>query len=168
MEPARQGGAWSLCDQLSALRFPKDVEHAGVSSLMDSWLLAQTIEGNGERHRGLHVIKARGVAHSSQIREFLLSDRGVQLRDVYPGQGEALAGSARESEMQVERQLAPAVKEREAERKRRVIEAQVAALQAELEGQSGEAELFIARQRAASDAAVRARQEIASMRGSGK
>ncbi|MGO9429491.1 circadian clock protein KaiC [Rhodoblastus sp.] len=152
----------------------KDVEHAGVSSLMDSWLLVQTIEGNGERNRGLYVIKARGIAHSNQIREFLLSDQGVQLRDVCLGEGEVLTGSARaaqearENEMEVERQLALAAKQREAERKRSVIEAQIAALQAELEAQSKEAELFAARQRASSDAAVMARKEIASMRGRGK
>ncbi len=152
----------------------KDVEHAGVSSLMDSWLLVQTIEGNGERNRGLYVIKARGIAHSNHIREFLLSDQGVQLRDVYLGEGEVLTGSARaaqearENEMEVERQLALAAKQREAERKRSVIEAQIAALQAELEAQSKEAELFAARQRASSDAAVMARKEIASMRGRGK
>ncbi|MGO9942696.1 MAG: circadian clock protein KaiC [Rhodoblastus sp.] len=152
----------------------KDVEHAGVSSLMDSWLLVQTIEGNGERNRGLYVIKARGIAHSNQIREFLLSDQGVQLRDVYLGEGEVLTGSARaaqearENEMEVERQLALAAKQREAERKRSVIEAQIAALQAELEAQSKEAELFAARQRASSGAAVMARKEIASMRGRGK
>lgn len=152
----------------------KDVEHAGVSSLMDSWLLVQTIEGNGERNRGLYVIKARGIAHSNHIREFLLSDQGVQLRDVCLGEGEVLTGSARaaqearENEMEVERQLALAAKQREAERKRSVIEAQIAALQAELEAQSKEAELFAARQRASSDAAVMARKEIASMRGRGK
>jgi circadian clock protein KaiC len=152
----------------------KDAEHAGVSSLMDSWLLVLTIEGNGERNRGLYVIKARGIAHSNQIREFLLSNEGVRLRDVYLGQGEVLTGSARaaqearENEMEVERQLALTVKQREIERKRRQIETQIAALQAELEGQAGEAELFVSRQRATSDAAVMARQEIISMRGGEK
>ena len=73
----------------------KDVEHAGVSSLMDAWLLLQNIEGSGERNRGLYVIKARGMAHSNQIREFLLSDQGVVLRDAYLGRGEVLTGSAR-------------------------------------------------------------------------
>ena len=78
------------------------------------------------------------------------------------------AQEARENEMEVERQLALAAKQREAERKRSVIEAQIAALQAELEAQSKEAELFAARQRASSHAAVMARKEIASMRGRGK
>ena len=47
----------------------------GVSSLMDAWLQVQTIEGSGERNRGLYILKARGIAHSNQIREFLLSTR---------------------------------------------------------------------------------------------
>ena len=152
----------------------KDAEQGGVSSLMDSWLLVQAIEGNGERNRGLYVIKARGIAHSNQIREFLLSNEGVRLRDVYLGQGQVLTGSARaaqearESETEAERQLALDVKQREIERKRRQIESQIAMLQAELEAQAGEAELIVSRRRAASDAAVMARQEIASMRGGGK
>ena len=51
----------------------KDVDQAGVSSLMDAWLQVQTIEGSGERNRGLYILKARGLAHSNQIREFVLS-----------------------------------------------------------------------------------------------
>jgi circadian clock protein KaiC len=54
---------------------------AAMSSLMDSWLLLQDYEGNGERNRVLYVLKARGMAHSNQIREFLISDRGVDLVD---------------------------------------------------------------------------------------
>ena len=152
----------------------KDVEHSGVSSLMDAWLLVQTIEGSGERNRGLYVIKARGISHSNQIREFLLSDEGVRLRDVYLGQGAVLTGSARvaqearESEMETERQLALSVKQREIERKRRQIETEIAALQAELQGQVSEAELFVSRQRAATDAAVMARLDIAASRGNEK
>ena len=152
----------------------KDAEHAGISSLMDSWLLVKSIEGAGERNRGLYVIKARGIAHSNQIREFLLSDQGVRLRDVYLGQGEVLTGSARvaqearENEMEIERQLAMTVKQGEIERKRRQIEAQIANLQAELVGQTSETELFVTRQRAAASVTTAARQQIAAMRGSEK
>ncbi len=148
--------------------------HAEVSSLMDAWVQVQMIEGCGERNRGLYVLKARGIAHSNEIREFLLSDQGIRLRDAYLGQGEVLTGSARaaqearESEMETERQLVLKVKQREIERKRRQIETQIAALQAELEGQESESELFASRQRAASDAAVMARKKIASSRGGDK
>src|ERR1043166_5743548 len=50
-----------------------------MSSLMDSWLLLQDFQGNGERNRVLYVLKARGMAHSNQIREFLISSRGIAL-----------------------------------------------------------------------------------------
>jgi circadian clock protein KaiC len=152
---------------------PRDMEQSGVSSLMDAWLLVQTIEGRGERNRGLYVIKARGMSHSNQIREFLLSDQGIVLRDAYLGQGEVLTGSARvaqealEGEKEIERQSAIAVKQRDIDRKRRQIEAQIAALQAELEDRALEADLLASRDRAAFDAHVKTRQEIASLRGSG-
>lgn len=66
-----------------------------ISSLVDAWILLRNIEVNGERNRLLYVLKSRGMAHSNQIREFLLTDRGVKLRDVYLGPGGVLTGSAR-------------------------------------------------------------------------
>ena len=66
---------------------------AGMSSLMDAWLLLQDFEGNGERNRVLYVLKARGMAHSNQIREFLISGRGVDLVDAYIGPSGVLTGS---------------------------------------------------------------------------
>ena len=59
----------------------------GVSSLMDTWLLLRNVESNGERNRLLFVLKSRGTAHSNQVREFLLTDHGVELADVYVGPG---------------------------------------------------------------------------------
>ncbi len=66
-----------------------------VSSQMDAWLALRNLESNGERNRGLYVLKARGMAHSNQIREFVLTDHGVELVDVYIGPGGMLTGSAR-------------------------------------------------------------------------
>ncbi len=66
-----------------------------ISSLVDAWLLLRDIESGGERNRGLYILKARGVAQSNQIREFLLTDRGVELREVYLGEAGMLTGSAR-------------------------------------------------------------------------
>ena len=57
----------------------------GVSSLIDTWLLVRDIEVGGERNRGLYVIKSRGMAHSNQVREFLITSRGVSLQEVYVG-----------------------------------------------------------------------------------
>lgn len=66
-----------------------------ISSLVDTWILLRNIEVNGERNRVLYVLKSRGMAHSNQIREFLLTPRGVKLREVYLGPGGMLTGSAR-------------------------------------------------------------------------
>ncbi len=72
-----------------------EMSQVGVSSLMDAWLLLRNLESNGERRRGLYVLKARGMAHSYQVREFVLPDRAVQLLDVYTGPSGLLTGSAR-------------------------------------------------------------------------
>jgi circadian clock protein KaiC len=72
-----------------------ELSQVGVSSLMDAWLLLRNLECNGERSRGLYVLKARGLEHSNQIREFVLTRHGVQLLDVYAGPSGLLTGSAR-------------------------------------------------------------------------
>jgi len=74
-----------------------DLEHTelSISSLVDTWLLTITIQNSGERNRGLYVLKSRGMAHSNQIREFLLSSQGVSLVPVYMGPDGVLTGSAR-------------------------------------------------------------------------
>jgi circadian clock protein KaiC len=70
----------------------------GVSSLMDTWLLLANLEHNGERTRTLQVLKSRGMAHSNQVREFLLGDDGFGLVDVYVSGNDVLTGSARRSQ----------------------------------------------------------------------
>ena len=111
----------------------------GVSSLMDAWLLVKTIESNGERNRGLYILKARGIAHSNQVREFLLTAHGIELIDAYIGSEGVLMGSARSS--QVAREKAAAVerehltesKQRELQRKQELYEAQLQALKGQYE-----------------------------------
>jgi circadian clock protein KaiC len=75
----------------------RDVEDSvvGISSLIDAWLLVRNLEIGGERNRGLYILKARGMAHSNQIREFQLTDHGARLVDVYVGPEGVLTGSAR-------------------------------------------------------------------------
>jgi circadian clock protein KaiC len=116
-----------------------------MSSLMDAWMLLQDFEGNGERNRVLYVIKARGMAHSNQIREFLISSKGVDLVDAYIGPSGVLTGSARaaqtareEAEVLTSQQEA-ARRKRELKRKRASLEQQISGLRAEHE--SGAAEL---------------------------
>ena len=75
----------------------------GISSLMDTWLLVRNVETNGERNRGLYILKSRGMAHSNQIREFVLSSKGLSLIDIYTGAGTLLTGSARVAQLERER-----------------------------------------------------------------
>lgn len=108
-----------------------------ISSLIDTWLLVRDIEIGGERNRGLYVLKSRGMAHSNQIREFMLTDHGVELRDVYVGASGVLTGSARltqeaqEKAAMMLRDQEVELRRLELERKRTSLEAQIAALRAE-------------------------------------
>jgi len=110
-----------------------------MSSLMDSWLLLQDFEGNGERNRVLYVLKARGMAHSNQIREFLISDRGIDLVDAYIGPSGVLTGSARVAQGDLEKaavlasQQEAAQLKREVERKRTALERKISGLRSEYE-----------------------------------
>lgn len=74
-----------------------DQTDEGVSSLVDSWILVRDIELNGERNRGVYIIKSRGIQHSNQVREFIISNEGLKLEDVYLGSAGILIGSAREA-----------------------------------------------------------------------
>ena len=111
---------------------------AGVSSLMDAWLLVRNLETRGERNRALYILKSRGMAHSNQVREFRLTSHGIDLIDIYTGTGEVLVGSARLA--QQAREEAEAIaraqdldRTRAAfDRKQKAIAAQITALEAEL------------------------------------
>ena len=109
----------------------------GISSLIDTWILLRDAELNGERNRCLYVLKSRGMAHSNQVREFVLSGRGIHLVPAYVGAGTVLTGSARlaqqarERAEEITRQEEMEQKRRELERKRQVVEAQIAALRSE-------------------------------------
>ena len=117
---------------------------ASMSSLMDSWLLLQDFEGNGERNRVLYVLKARGMAHSNQIREFLISDRGIDVVDAYIGPSGVLTGSARAAQTAREKaealagQQEAARRTRELERKRESLERQISGLRSEHEASAEE------------------------------
>ncbi|GAA4740536.1 circadian clock protein KaiC [Flavisolibacter ginsenosidimutans] len=111
----------------------------GVSSLVDAWLLVRDLESNGERNRGLYIMKSRGMKHSNQVREFVINDSGVSLVDVYLGPDGVLTGSAREAQQlseatgEVLRSHAINRKDIEIQRKRKVLEAKIASLQEEFE-----------------------------------
>ena len=116
----------------------------GVSSIMDTWLLLRDIELGGERNRGIYVLKSRGTAHSNQIREFLITSKGIDIRDVYVGPDGVLTGSmrlaqeARERAEKLQRQLEIGSKQHKLERRRAALEAQIAALRAEFDAEETE------------------------------
>ena len=116
-----------------------------VSSLIDTWLLLRDIEEGGERNKGLYVLKSRGMAHSNQIREFRLTDHGIELLDVYVGSGGVLTGTARlarEAEDNASQSLQEqeiARKQVALDRKREAMEAQILLLRAEFEADESEA-----------------------------
>jgi circadian clock protein KaiC len=111
----------------------------GVSSLVDAWLLVRDIESNGERNRGMYIMKSRGMKHSNQVREFVITDEGLDLVDVFLGPDGVMIGSAREAQQLIEatgqvlRTHAVSRKDLEIERKRTVLEAKIASLKEEFE-----------------------------------
>jgi circadian clock protein KaiC len=120
----------------------------GISSLMDTWLLVRIIESSGERNRGLYVLKSRGMAHSNQVREFLITERGIELVDVYVGPAGVLTGAARYAQEAKERaeeilqRQELESKQRALHRRRAAVDAQIAALRAEIEAEEEEVERF--------------------------
>jgi circadian clock protein KaiC len=123
-----------------------DLEHTDIfiSSLIDSWLLVRDIEIDGERNRGIYILKSRGMSHSNQIREFLLTDNGIRLREVYVGMEGVLTGSARFAQEAREREK-DLLREQEIEgrrnaieRKRKVMEANIASIRAQFEAEEAE------------------------------
>jgi circadian clock protein KaiC len=113
-----------------------EMSDAGMSSIVDTWLLLRDVELGGERNRLMYVLKSRGMAHSNQVREFLISSKGVKLVEAYLGSEGVLTGSARLNQLNLERGQEQIVKD-EMERKkmalehqRKVVEAQIEALRA--------------------------------------
>jgi len=152
-----------------------EVEHleqtdVHVSSLIDTWLVLRDLESGGERNRGLMVLKSRGMAHSNQIREFLLTKNGIALQDVYSGPAGVLAGSARlaqeahEEAEELLQQYALAEKRRQSERKRKVLEAQIAALQADMAAEEAELQRLARQEELRQTQRQRARFAMAQMR----
>jgi circadian clock protein KaiC len=149
-----------------------DLEQSGasISSLVDAWLLVRDIEMGGERNRGLYLLKARGIAHSNQIREFLMTKHGIELRDVYLGEAGLLTGSARITQ-EVKDTLAVLDRRQLIERKqlllgrkRQALEAQIASLQADLESDAQEVRQLDVEGREALSTLAKDRVEMATSR----
>ena len=141
----KREGITALCTDLTAVGGSLEKTEVGVSPLMDTWILLQILEGTGERNRGLYILKSRGMDHSNQVREFTLTNSGIVLREAYIGAGRVLTGTARLSQEAQEKADALVMseetmrKQREVDRKRTLMEAQIKALQADY--QAGKEEL---------------------------
>jgi circadian clock protein KaiC len=152
--------------------FGGSLEHTSeeISSLIDTWLLLRDIELNGERNRGLYILKSRGMAHSNQIQEFLLTNQGIGLIDIYTGSGEVLTGSARATQEAGEKASELAQRHeadrrlREQERKRNALEAKIAALRAEFDAESEDMHLMTEDERKRQTVLVKDRLDMAHLR----
>jgi len=144
---------------------------AGLSSLMDAWILLLNREVNGEFNRELYLLKARGTAHSNQVREFVMGDTGIRLVTPYLGEDGALTGSARRFAEARDRRLEAGrraeidrLQDKIAERRRRV-QSQIDALQADLQADEVELRRVIEGEAAYRDQAAMDALDIAAARG---
>ena len=159
-----------LATSLTAGGDSEEQSEIGISSLMDTWILVRNLESNGERNRGLYILKSRGMAHSNQVREFVLSSKGVQLVDVYTGQGTVLTGSARLAQMARE-DAEETVHQQEIESQRAVVEqrraaaeAQIAALQVQIRAAEDELKRLTLQASLREKSAARSRTELSHSR----
>jgi circadian clock protein KaiC len=124
-------------------RHPEQTE-VNISSLIDTWLLLRDMESGGERNRGLYILKSRGMAHSNQVREFRLTDYGIQLLDVYLGPDGVLTGSARLAQEarvraeESERRENARRRHLELQAERKALAAQITAIEAKISMQDKE------------------------------
>jgi circadian clock protein KaiC len=147
-----------------------ETTHVQISSLVDTWLLLRDIELAGERNRAMYVLKSRGMAHSNQLREFLLTDHGLDLLDVYVGPGGVLTGSSRISQEARER-AEEAIRQQEAERRRRdlqrkseALEARILALRKEFEAEREQYVVSASQEDARERGLAQARESMATSR----
>lgn len=149
-----------------------DLEQTGVglSSAFDTWIYLTNIQGDLERNRTLVVVKSRGMAHSNQVREFVLTDNGVQLVDIYSSAAGAFMGSARLAQMEADQAADISVKQgmsarmRQINEKRRAMKARIAAMRAEFEAEVKEAEMLIAQEAARNQVLTAGRKALSNHR----
>ncbi len=160
----------ALCTDLTSSSNSSERNDINISSLMDTWLLLQILEARGERNRGLYILKSRGMAHSNQVREFILSDEGIQLRDVYIGVSGVLTGSSRDN--QEAKDLAEALdcqqliemRQRDIERKKLAIEAQILALNTQFESEKDDLIRLINKEKLRNDTLLLDRLAMAKLK----
>jgi circadian clock protein KaiC len=151
---------------------PLERTEVQISSLIDTWLLVRGVELNGERNRCLYVLKSRGMANSNQIREFVMTSKGIRLLPIYVGAGVVLTGSARLSleareKAEETRRLHEANERGKAlEAKRKALEARIAALRAEFAEEEDRVAQSTKREAERELVVARDNAKMASLRGS--
>lgn len=151
-----------------------DQTDEGVSSLVDAWLLVRDIEYNGERNRGMYIMKSRGMKHSNQVREFVITDNGLDLVDVFLGPDGVLTGSAREAEKLKEKtglalkDFAVSRKDKELTRKRMMLESKISSLRAEFESIEDELNKIYLEDELKQQIMEKNREEMTRMRAGGE
>ena len=164
-------GITSMLTSMTTAGDVLESSEAEISSLVDTWLLLRDIELNGERNRAMYVLKSRGMSHSNQLREFMLTDEGIDLTDVYLGPEGVLTGSARQAQEAREkaeallRQQAIEGKQRELDRKQEAMEARVIALRKEFEAEAEEAKRMLASENAREEVTREDRENMGARRG---
>jgi circadian clock protein KaiC len=164
-------GITALFTSLSSSGELMDENERSVSSLMDTWISLKDHEANGERNRLLYLLKARGMNHSKQLREYHLTDNGIELVDAYIGAEGVLTGTARLAQEARERDASKVRSQgierrrREMSRKRASVERQVADLQAELETEEAEMRMLIEQEEAQEVSYADDRSRMATRRG---
>jgi len=143
---------------------------ADVSSLADTWMRLRDTELGGERTRGMYILKSRGMAHSNQIREFVLTDKGVNLLDVYVGPSGVLTGSARLSQETQEkakdfvRQQDAQIKQLDLDRKRKAMEARIADIRTEFKTEEAEVKKSVKQEKLRQRKVLQDRKTMARIR----
>jgi circadian clock protein KaiC len=167
-------GITAFLTDLSMAGTAQEATKVQVSSLVDTWLLLRDIELGGERNRAMYVLKSRGMAHSNQLREFLLTDHGVDLQDVYVGPEGVLTGSLRLSQEARERAEAT-LRRQEAERRKRnrewrreVLEARILAMRKEFEAEEEQSALEASYQAEREQTLAEDREKMALSRKAGE
>ncbi len=149
----------------------EDGTDQGLSSLMDAWIKLVEVEANGERNRALYLIKARGMSHSNQVREYRMTDAGVDLIEPYVGPEGVLTGTARliqaagERAAEVRRHQQAERHRRELSRRRAALERQIEEMRAALAAEEDEATLLLTQEGEHEATLTTDRTAVAAQRG---
>ncbi len=146
----KSNGITAIFTSLTGGEMASESREMGISSLMDTWITVRNLESDGERNRGLFVLKSRGMAHTNRIREFLLTNNGIKLTQAYIGPGGLMTGTTRELQQAQDEQAILALEQdnentlRILDQKRSLMEAKIAAIRVEFETAEAEAKQYVA------------------------